>query len=197
MDDLITNLRAKFDHPNPKKPQHSSHRHTSIIYGAKVQYAAENPTSPPLDSTKKLRIQQLVGAICYYARDIDNKLLVALIKLAQQQSSPTDYANRDMLQLLDYLATYPNNGINYRSRNMILAGHVDSDYFNVSQSRSRAEAQILLSEDVLKPLNNSPVLTIAKIIKNVMSSASDAELAGLFTITKEMVPLRQALIEMG
>ena len=45
MDDSTTNLRAKFYHPNPKKPQHSPHCHTPIIYGAKVQYAAETPTT--------------------------------------------------------------------------------------------------------------------------------------------------------
>ena len=50
MDDYITNLRPKFNHPNPKKPQHSPHRHTPIIYGFKVHYAAETPSSPPLDN---------------------------------------------------------------------------------------------------------------------------------------------------
>ena len=55
----------------------------------------------------------------------------------------------------------------------------------------------MLSEDVLIPLHNGPVLTITQIIKNVMSSASEAELEGFFTIAKKMVPLPQALIEMG
>ena len=65
MYNYITNLRAKFDQPNPKKPQHPPRQHTPIIYGAKVQYAAEPPTSPPLDNAGKLRIQQLNGAIQY------------------------------------------------------------------------------------------------------------------------------------
>ena len=55
----------------------------------------------------------------------------------------------------------------------------------------------MISEDVTITLHNGPVLTIEKIIKNVMSSASTAELAGHFNIAKEMVPLHQALIEMG
>ena len=71
MDNYIKNLHAKFDHPNLKKPQHSPHRHTPIIYGAKVLYAVEIPTSPPLDSARKIRIQKLVGAIRYYARAVD------------------------------------------------------------------------------------------------------------------------------
>ena len=36
-----------------------------------------------------------------------------------------------------------------------------------------------------------------KSIKFVMSSAAEAELAALFMTAKEMVPLRQTLIEMG
>ena len=55
----------------------------------------------------------------------------------------------------------------------------------------------MLSEDVPVPKYNGPVLTIAKIIKCVMSSAAEAELAGLYICAKEMVPLRQSLIEMG
>ena len=99
-----------------------------------------------------------------------------------------------MLQLLDYLATYPDNGITYRASDMILVGHADTAYLNVSQACSRAGVHIILSEDVLIPVHNGPVLMITQIIKNSMSSASEAELAGLFAIAKEMVPLHQALI---
>ena len=102
-----------------------------------------------------------------------------------------------MLQLLDYLSTYPGDGITYRAIGMILARHVDTSYLNVYQSCSRAGAHIMLSEDVLITLHNGPVLTTAQITKNDMSSSSEAELAGLFTIAKEMVPLRQELIETG
>ena len=72
---------------------------------------------------------------------------------------------------------------------MILAGHADAAYFNVSKSCSRAAAYIMISEDVPTPLHNGPFLNISQIIKNVISSASEAELAGLFAIAKEMVPL--------
>ena len=47
------------------------------------------------------------------------------------------------------------------------------------------------------PPNNGAVLTIAKIIKAVMSSAAEAELWELFINCKESIPSRQALEEMG
>jgi hypothetical protein len=55
----------------------------------------------------------------------------------------------------------------------------------------------MLSEDVPAPSYNGPVLTVAQIIKSVMSSAAEAELGGLYICAKEMVPLRQSLIEIG
>ena len=55
----------------------------------------------------------------------------------------------------------------------------------------------MLSEDDPVPGINSPVLTIAQIIKFLMSSAAEAELAGLFIYDKDMVPMRQSLTKMG
>ena len=46
------------------------------------------------------------------------------------------------------------------------------------------------------PQWNGPVLTLAKIIKFVMPSASEAELGTMFITTQEMVAMRQTLQEM-
>ena len=45
--------------------------------------------------------------------------------------------------------------------------------------------------------NNGAVLNIAQIIKNVMSSAVEAELGGLFINAREAIPARIVLEEMG
>ena len=80
---------------------------------------------------------------------------------------------------------------------MILSAHSDAAYLNVPQARSRAGAHIILYEDNPVTSNNWPILTIAQIIKNVMSSAAEAELSGLFICAKAMIPLRNTLLEMG
>ena len=80
---------------------------------------------------------------------------------------------------------------------MILSAHSDASYLNVSCACSRAGAHIMLSENTPVPSLNGPVLTIAQIIKNVMSSAAEAKLSGLFICAKAMIPLRNTLIEMG
>jgi hypothetical protein len=197
MRDYVANLRVKFDHPFPSKPQHSPYKHAPIIYGAKVQYATGPDDSTPLDKDGVKRVQAIVGALLYYARAVDNKLLVALSELGQQQAAATEATNDAINQLLDYVATYPADGITYRASDMVLSAHSDAAYLNVTKARSRAGAHIMLSEDAPVPTYNGPVLTVAQIIKTVMSSAAEAELGGLYICAKEMVPLRQSLIEMG
>jgi hypothetical protein len=45
--------------------------------------------------------------------------------------------------------------------------------------------------------NNGPIHTIAKIMRNVMASAAEAEMGALFINTKEGVSLQTALLKMG
>jgi hypothetical protein len=80
---------------------------------------------------------------------------------------------------------------------MVLFAHADADYLNETKSRSRAGAHIYLSEDDPIPRFNGAVLTIATVIKFVMASAAEAELAALFIAARKMVPHRQTLIDMG
>ena len=47
------------------------------------------------------------------------------------------------------------------------------------------------------PKWNDDVLTIAQIIKFVMSSVAEAELGALYITAKEMIPIRQKLTGMG
>ena len=80
---------------------------------------------------------------------------------------------------------------------MILSTQSGTLYLNVSLARSRAGAHIMLSKNTPVPALNGPVLTIAQVIKNVMSSAAEVELSGLFIWAKAMIPLRNTLMEMG
>ena len=168
----------------PLKPQLSPHKHREIQYGAKVQTALDVDTSPPLDAKGIKRVQQIVGDLLYYARTVDNKLLVALHTIGMQQSAATEETEKVISQLLDYVATYPNDGTIYRSSGMVLTAHSDAGFNNESKGRSWAGAHIFLSEDDSKPKWNGPILTIAQIIKFVMTSAAEAELGALFVTAK-------------
>ena len=79
---------------------------------------------------------------------------------------------------------------------MILAAHSGSGFNNKSKARSRAGAHIFLSENEPTSKWNGPILTIAQIIKFVMSSAAEVELGAQYITAKEIVPIRQTFIEM-
>jgi hypothetical protein len=191
MEDYIDMVLTKYNHPWPKKPVFSPYKAAPINYGAKVQYSDDTDNSAPLNEAGIRRVQGIVGALLYYARAVDNKLLHALSEIGTQHGS----SNRINQQS----CRYPNDGILYRTSNMILAAHSeDAAYLNVSKARSRAGAHIMLSEDIPIPAFNGPILTLSQIIRFVASSAVEAELAGLYVCAKEMVPsLRNSLVEMG
>ena len=128
---------------------------------------------------------------------MNNKLLVALSAISSQQVLATEETNKAIHQLLDYCATYPDNGILYRSSSMVLAAHSDAGFANETKSRRRAGAHIFLSENNSIPQWNGPVLTIAQIMKYVVLSAADAKMTALFLTAKEMVPLQNTLTKMG
>ena len=46
-------------------------------------------------------------------------------------------------------------------------------------------------------LFNGPILVFTKVIQNVMASAAEAEIVGLFMNAQEAVPERTTLIELG
>ena len=65
----------------------------------------------------------VVGALLYYRRAVDNKILMALSVIGSQQSEATENTKKATNMLLDYCATYPNDGIKYRSSDMVRCGH--------------------------------------------------------------------------
>jgi hypothetical protein len=197
MPGYIDNFLIKFKHPRPSKPRLSPHACLPIAYGATTQFAPDNDSSALLPADRKRRIQEIVGSLLYYARAVDNKLLVALSAIAARQAQATVATEQAVQLLLDYVATYPNDGIVYRASDMILCAHADAGFLNETNARSRAGAHIFLSENDPFPRFNGAVLSIAQIIKFVMASAAESELAALFITAREMIPHRQTLIDMG
>ena len=117
--------------------------------------------------------------------------------IGSQQASSIKDTNKAIHQLLDYYATYLDDGILYRSSDMILAGLSDSGFNNETRARSRSGAHIFLSENESIPRWNEPLLKISQIMKYVVSSAAEAEMTALFLTSNEMVPLRHTLTKMG
>ena len=122
-----------------------------MIYGAKEKLTPEDDNTPPLDSQGTKRVQGIVGALLYYARAVNNELLVSISDIASQQAAATQRTNDAINQLLDYCATYPANGIIYRYSDMVLCAHSVAGVHNESKGRSRAGDHIFLSENDAMP----------------------------------------------
>jgi hypothetical protein len=96
------------------------HKRLSISYGAKAQLTPYANTSELLDKYHKRCIQEIVGLLLYYARAVNNKLVVALSAIATRQSCATIATIQAVQLLLDYVATYPSDGIIYQASDIVL-----------------------------------------------------------------------------
>jgi hypothetical protein len=186
----ICNVCTKYNHPIPTKHQLSPHKHCKIVHGKTTQLTHEEPYSPPLSTERIKRIQGIIEALLYYACVVHKKLLATVSTLSSQQATATKATDNAINQLLDYLATCPDNGTMYRNSNsnMILCTHANASFHNESKGCSRAGAHIFVTKNNPFPKHNGPVLSISEIMKFVMSSATEAKLGTLYTTAKEMAP---------
>ena len=76
MDGYILDLRNKYGHLPPKKPQYLLHKYRPIKYITKQQIVQTADTSPSLDDKFIKRVQGIVGALLYVGRAVKNKLLI-------------------------------------------------------------------------------------------------------------------------
>jgi hypothetical protein len=124
-------------------------------------------------------------------------MLGALSAIASEQAAPTQTTMRKVDQFLDYVASQEEAVLTYKASNMVLAVHSDASYLSEPKARSRAGGHFFLSDNSIFPANNGAVLNIAQIIRNVMSSAAEAEIGAMYINARETVPMRRTLEEMG
>ena len=81
---------------------------------------------------------------------------------------------------------------------MIIRCDSDAAYLVASKARSRAAGFIYMgNKDGNKEIINAPIMVIAKILKMVVASAAEAEVAALYHNAREIVPLRVTATELG
>lgn len=98
----ISTVLFKYDHPKPSKRQDSPHYCVSSSFGSNTQKSFPDDNSDFLTYLETKRIQQIVGSLLFYEREVDLTLHVALISVARQQSKATLQTKRSINQLLDY-----------------------------------------------------------------------------------------------
>ena len=145
-------------------------------YGAKIQFAKED-TAPPLSLTQIKHIKRVVRKFLYYARAIDNTMLHALNNITSSKNKGTQTTRTTVQYFLDYAACNPEVEITFRASNILYKINSDTAHLVCPKAQSRAgEYHYLGNTD--DNLFNGPIHVLAKIIKNVMSSAAESEVAG-------------------
>ncbi len=196
MPNYIPKALLKFQHSAPNSPQHQPYKHAPIQYGSRVQ-RVDIDTSFPLSPDAIKRVQGIVDTLLYYRRAVDPMLLTSLSSIAACQANGTTTVAKSCQQLLNYVATHPNAGIHYKACDMILAVHTSTSYLLKQNSKCCTSAHFYLTNHADEEFNNGTIFTLSSIIKHVMSSASEAELAALCYGCKLAVPICTTLEEMG
>ena len=202
MPEYVVQALQRLQHMFPRRPQYSPHRWEVPNYSSKVQYAKKPDMSELLGKDAKTRIQRVVGTFLYYGRAIDNTTLTALNDIAQHQASPTVNTNESINMFLDYMATNPDAKIRFRRSDMILHADTDAAYLVASGARSRIAGYFYMGNKyhpstIKNPENNGPVHIECHLLRHVVSSAAEAETAGLFFNCKTVIVIRQMLIALG
>ena len=107
MPGYIERTLQRFTHTKPTRAVNAPSKWTAPIYGAPVQYADLPDDTLPLDKKGITRLQQIIGTLLYYARAVDNTMLVALGTLAAAQTKGTAQTMDAAIHLLNYAATHP------------------------------------------------------------------------------------------
>ena len=195
MDGYVEQALQEFTHAPPNTHFNGPSKVVRPDYGAKIQYVKDD-TTKPLNKTKINYLQRVVGKFLYYARAIDNTMLHALNDIATATSKGTEATLAAVEYFLNYAASNPDARIRYIASEMILQAISDAAYLVCPNARSRMGGYHFLGNKDRK-LFNGPLLVLAKVIKNVMSSAAESEVGGLYMNAREDVPIRTTLIEMG
>jgi hypothetical protein len=202
MPGYIASTLERLQHPKPARPQHAPHQWTQPAYGQKLQLAPIDGT-PKLEKTGIHFVQSCVGSLLYYARAVDATMLPAINEISGSQASPTQKTKNACTMLLDYAATYPLAIIRYYASDMALNVDTDAAYLVLPNARSRYAGHYILSDtpppppEIPNPRPNGAILTVCKTIRNVMTSAAEAETAGVFGNGQEIIAIRVLLQALG
>jgi hypothetical protein len=100
------------------------------------------------------------------------------------------------LQLLDYLSSQEEAVLSYHARDMVVAVQSNASYLSKPKACGWAGRHFFLSSNTTISPNNWAILNIVHIIKNIILSATEAELAGLYIMAREAVYTRIILEEL-
>ena len=167
----VLSSQKRVDSPTPFVPPK---------YGSKKPQMVYKDTSPPMTPKQKLQLQRIVGQFLYLARATDETMGQGLNQLStKSEGSETTLTAQQ--HFLDYCYWNPDPVKLYKASDMILFVDSDASYLTAPGSKSRAGGFFYLGNKD-KSIINGSILYLTTIIKNVMASAAETEIAALFSM---------------
>ena len=120
-------------------------------------------------------------------------MLMDLKSLAAVQTKPTIDTTKQITQFLNYSATHLDAITEYRKIGIIIHIYSNASYISEPEAQSRAGGYFFLEKNSKIPIQempqeNVPVHVEFSIMRNVMASATESELGGLFeTFRKKLL----------
>ena len=186
MPGYVKRVLMQFQHVREGQKQSSPSPYTPPDYGKKYQMININLTTSMNQDTKNL--QEITGKFLYYEQAVNNTMLHGLNCLSTQINNGTKRTKAALKYFLDYCYNNPDVVKLYLISNMILFIDSDATYLVEPEAKSRAGGFFYLGNKDGTLINGS-ILTLAKIIKFVMTLAGKAEIVALFMNTKLAVPI--------
>jgi hypothetical protein len=203
MPGYVAKALQQFDIQAPNRLQHSPFEWVEPTYSQHVQLIPLADITKPLGAAGTTRLQEIIGVLLYYGRAIDNTILVALGSLAATQTKGTLATSKAAIHLLNYAASHPNATVRFHASEMCLHIHSDTSYLSESKARSCAGGIFFLSSFPLTAANapppkfNGAIHIVSSTMRNVLSSATEAEVGACFHNAQDACPLCVTLEEMN
>lgn len=141
-------------------------------------------SDPFFTSTRRNRHRKNTSNRRYlYYSEIDPCIKACLNSIGTEQASPTESSNERAQMLMDYLHDHPDGVLRYHASDTILSLEDEVAYLVLPKAKSRAAGWFILGKDPAHhpvEMKNSPIHIMCNTIKNVMSSAAEAESGGIF-----------------
>ena len=126
----VQRKKTKYQHANTKNLQHSPYQAQPIQYGTKVHQPVKSETSAPLPDKQIKRVKNIVSNFVWYIPVCNPTLAASLRAIASRQTKGTEDVMAACHQLLDYLATHPDEAIPYHASEIILDYDTDTSYIS-------------------------------------------------------------------
>ena len=89
MPDYIKKILIRFKH-KLKKKQYTPYKAAPKTYRTNAQQPLPQDTKPKLEDDETKPVQQIIGAVLYYARAVDRTVIAALSSIVSEQSEATE-----------------------------------------------------------------------------------------------------------